>query len=181
MTMAARILTALLLSTLTMTYGCISAYKAAVGTDSSQFYHRIYAADFQTTWQAVLEAIKNNRIDVSNPEAGTVRTKWTDNTAEKNFSDSFTTSGAYLKAEFRMKISVSAGTFNGEPSVKIVIQKDQRIQRDVLEGWRAMETDGIDENTLLYRIGRLITVKQKLAKIEEERARKELQRMEAEP
>jgi hypothetical protein len=155
--------------------GCMSAYKQTVGGDTAQVFHRIYLTDFNTSWQAVLDAIKNARLDVSNREGGFVQTKWTDNTAEKNFVDSFGEADSYLKAQYRIRINVAKGFYNGQPSVKVSVQKEQLIQRDVLEGWRPIETDGVDERTLLYRVGRIIAIRMKMAHIEELKTQKALE------
>jgi hypothetical protein len=155
--------------------GCMTAYKQSVGSDTAQIFQRIYLTDFNTSWQAVLDAIKNARLDVSNREGGYVQTKWTDNTAEKNFVDSFGDQDSYLKAQYRFRINVSKGFYNGSPSVKVSIQKEQLVQRDVLEGWRPIESDTVDENTLLYRIGRIIAIRMKMAHIEEQKTRRAIE------
>ena len=54
------------------------------------------------------------------------------------------------------------------------VQKEQQIQRDVLEGWRNQETDGIQESSLLYRVGKLIEFKVKNEKIENQKIKKQL-------
>lgn len=154
---------------------CVTAYKQSVGGETNQVFAKIYLTDFNTAWQSVLDSLKNSRLDVSNREGGFVQTRWTDNTDDKNFVDAFGAADAYLKAQYRFKVNVAKGFYNGKPSVKISVQREQLIQRDVLEGWRPIETDGIDENTLLYRIGRLIFIKVKLAKLEEEKTKKALE------
>src|SRR4051812_26802388 len=146
---------------------CVSAYRQTIGNDTSQIFQRIYLTDFNTSWQAVLDSIKNSRLDISNREGGFIQTKWTENTAEKNFVDSFGDQDSYLKAQYRLRINVAKGYYNGQPSVKVSVQKEQLVQRDVLEGWRPIETDTVDENTLLYRIGRIIAVRMKMAHLEE--------------
>jgi hypothetical protein len=151
------------------------AYTQSVGGDTSQVFERIYLTDFNTAWQSVLDSLKNSRLDVSNREGGFIQTKWTDNTAEKNFADSLGNVGAYLKAQYRFRVSVAKGFYNGKSTIKVSVQKEQLVQRDVLEGWRPLETDSVDESTLLYRIGRLIFIRMKMAKIEEEKAKKELE------
>lgn len=148
---------------------CVTAYRQSVGGETAQVFQKIYLTDFNTAWQAALDSIKHASLDVSNREAGFVQTKWADNTAEKNFVDSFGSQDSYLKAQFRFRISVSKGFYNGQPSVKVSVQKEQLVQRDVLEGWRPIETDSIDENTLLYRIGRIIHVRMKIAYLEEQK------------
>ena len=154
---------------------CVSAYKETVGGETEQSFSKVYYTDFNTAWQSVLDGLKHNRLDVSNREGGFVQTKWTDNTDDKNFADSFGDADAYLKAQYRFKVTVAKSFFNGKPAIKVTVQRDQLVQRDVLEGWQPVETDQIEENTLLYRVGRLIMIKMKLAKIEEDKTRKALE------
>jgi len=155
--------------------GCMSAYKQSVGSDAAQIYTRIFLIDFNTAWQAVLDSLKNSALDVSNREGGYVLTKWTDNTSERNFTDSFGGANAYLLAQYRFRVTVAKGFYNGKPSVKVTVQKDQLVQRDVLEGWKPVETDSVDENTLIYRISRLIFMRSKVNKFEEEKTKRELE------
>jgi hypothetical protein len=172
---SAVILSACLLAVALVTSSCVSAYKESIGGETEQTFSRVYYTDFNTSWQSVLEALKHSRLDVSNREGGFVQTKWTDNTDDRNFIDSFGDSDAYLKAQYRFKVTVAKTFFNGKPAIKVTVQRDQLVQRDVLEGWQPIETDSTEENTLLYRVGRLIMIKMKLARIEEEKTRKALE------
>jgi hypothetical protein len=155
--------------------GCMTAYRRSVGATTEQNFTRIFLTDSNVAWQAVLEALKSFRLDVSNREAGFVQTRWTDNTSSRNLVDSFGGSDVYLKAQFRFKISLNQGFYAGQQSVKLTVLREQMIQRDVLEGWRPVETDGLEENTLLYRIERIITVRTRLAEIEKEKTEKAIQ------
>jgi hypothetical protein len=71
-------------------------------------------------------------------------------------------------------VTLAKGSVDGKSSVRITVQKEQQIQRDVLEGWRNQETDGIQENSLIYRVGKLIEFKLKNEKIENEKIKKQL-------
>jgi hypothetical protein len=155
--------------------GCMTAYKQTVGGEGVQTFTRIYLTDFNTAWQATLDALKSARLDVSNREGGFVQTKWTENTADKNLIDSFGSADAYLKAQYRFRVTVAKGFYNGNPSVKVAVQKEQLVERDVLEGWRPVDTDSIDENTLLYRIGRLIYIRMRINQLEENKTQKEIE------
>jgi NlpB/DapX lipoprotein len=155
--------------------GCMTAYRKSVGATTEQNYSKVFVTDGDTVWQSVLEALKSFRLDVSNREAGFLQTRWTDNTTDRNFVDSFGGADSYLKAQFRFKINVNPGFFAGTASVKLTVQREQWVQRDVLEGWRAIETDGIEEATLLYRIERIITMRVRLAEIERERTEKQIE------
>ncbi len=155
--------------------GCVTAYQETVGADSARSFSKIYLTDFNLAWQAILESLKQHAMDVSNRDSGFIQTKWTDNTAEKNLIDSFGSADSFLKAQIRYKVATSKGFYNGKSSVKVTIQKEQMIQRDVLEGWKPVQTDSIEEATLLYRIGRIITMKMKIARLEERKTKQEIE------
>jgi hypothetical protein len=70
---------------------------------------------------------------------------------------------------------VAKGFYNGHPSVKVTVLKEQVVQRDVLEGWKPTETEPTEERTLLYRIGRLIYMRMKVARLEEEKTKKAIE------
>ncbi len=159
-----------------VTSGCMTAYKRSVGANTQSSFQRVYRTDFNVAWQATLDALKSMRLDVTNREAGFVQTRWMDNTKEKNFSDGDGVSAPYMKAQFRFKISVSSGVYRGKDAIKVAVQREQFAQRDALDDNRALESDSIEENTLLYRIGRLINLRTRLAKLEEYRTRMEIRR-----
>lgn len=148
------------------TSACMSAYKKSVGEDTNQVFTKVFFADFNTAWQAILESLKTQPLDISNRESGYLRTQWIDNTDQKNFIEAYGTDQLYLKAQSRYEVTAAKGFYNGQPSVKIIVQKEQLVSQDVLEGWRPVPSDAIEERTLLYRIGRLIWLQQKLAKME---------------
>lgn len=150
------------------------SYIKSVGGDSEKVIDRIFKSDFDTTWQAVLESLKSSPLEISNRESGYIRTKWIDNTDQKNFVDSFGPGKAYLKAQHRFRVTVSQGTFDRIPAVRVAVQKEQMVQYDILEGWRPVVSDEVDEETLLYRVGRIIFVRMKIAKADEEKSKEEL-------
>lgn len=152
----------------------MSGYKKSINEEVDRIYEKVFLSDFETVWQATLEALKSSALDVSNREAGFIRTKWIDNTAQKNFADSFGTGQMYLKAQYRHRVNVAKLFYNGRPAVKVNIQKEQLVQNDVLEGWRNVTSDGVDELTMLYRVGRLVVMSTKRQKIEEERTKEQL-------
>lgn len=157
--------------------GCLTAYRQIVGSEI-QVVGKYFFTDFNTAWKSVLEALDNQPLELPNREAGFIQTKWIDNTAQKNFTDSFGNSDFYNKTQYRLKITLARGFFEGRPTVKITVQREQMVQKDVLEDWKRIETDLIEENTFLYRIERIVFMRTKLAKMEEERIRKELDKSE---
>jgi hypothetical protein len=141
------------------------------GTELDHIYSKVFLTDYNTAWQAALEAVKRFDKTTQNRQGGVVQTAWIDNTAEKNFIDSFGGDATYLKARYRLNLSIAPSNYKGKPSVKVSILKDQMIQRDLLEGWKQVQSDAIEENTYLYRIGRIIYIKLKLKQLEDQKMR----------
>ena len=156
--------------------GCMTAYKKSVGANTMTSYNRVYVADLNTTWQAVLYYMKSIRLDVTNREAGFLQSRWMDNTKEKNFTDGDGSTAPYMRAQYRFKVTVAKGVYNRVSAVKVTVQREQFAQRDALDDFRPLESDSIEENTLLYRIGRIIAVKTRLARLEEEQTKREIQK-----
>lgn len=155
--------------------GCMSAYKKSVGGDSDKIFTKVYLSEYTLAWEASVEALKASPMDVVNRENGTLQTKWIDNTHERNLIDAAGSVSPYIKAQYRFRISLAKGFYNGKPSVKANVQKEQQIQRDVLEGWINQETDGIQENSLLYRIGQVVEYKKKIQDIENQKLKRQIE------
>jgi hypothetical protein len=169
------ILMLFLLPVLSGLTACTTAYRKSIAGDLSNVVHRTYLADFDTTWQACLEALKNARLDIINREAGYLQTRWIDNTEEKNFIDSFGETNAYLKAQYRTRISLAKGQYKKQQTIKVTIWKEQMFQKDALDGWRSAATDPYDEMTLLYRIGQIIRIRHQLKKLEDDKVKQYLE------
>src|SRR4051812_34411769 len=105
--------------------GCMTAYKKSVGGETSQILYKIYLADYSFAWEAAVEALKASPMDVVNRENGTLQTKWIDNTAERNLIDSAGSVNPYVKAQYRFRVTLSKGFYEGHPSVRIGVQKEQ--------------------------------------------------------
>ena len=153
--------------------GCRGSLFHQPGKADEKQYSKVLRSDYNTVWQATLDALNRFEKTVQNRQGGVVQTAWVDNTSNKNFIESFSGDLSYLKAKYRMNLTIAQGDRAGKPWVKVSIQKEQMVQRDLLEGWKTVESDGIEENAFLYRIGRIVFVKQKL-KSEEERKMKQV-------
>ncbi len=102
------------------------------GTQSNPIYSKIYKTDYNTAWQAVLDGLSGFDRTVVNREAGVIQTAWIDNTASKNFSDTYGVSETFYKSKYRLSVSVAPGIYAGRSAVKVSVQKEQLIQRELL-------------------------------------------------
>lgn len=154
---------------------CMSAYKKSVGGDSDRIFTKIYISEYTLAWESAVDALKASPKDIFNRENGTIQTKWIDNTAERNLIDSAGSVSSYIKAQYRFRVTLAKGFYDGKPSVKVSVQKEQQIQRDVLEGYINQESDGIQENSLLYRIGKVVDYLKRIQDMENQKLKKQLE------
>jgi hypothetical protein len=155
--------------------GCASYEKFRQVTEELEIPSRIYKADYNQTWQAVISVMRKFDIAQQNQEAGFIKTRWMDNTIEVNFTDSFGSSDAVKAAKFKLVVNVVKGFRASREVTKVTIYKRQLVEQDFLQGWKEVSPDGIMEKTLLYRIERLIAIDNKLKEIDKAREKEQLQ------
>ena len=165
----------LLIITMLFFGGCASYEKFRQVTEELEIPSKIYKADYNQTWQAVIQVMRKYDIAQQNQEAGFIKTRWMDNTLEVNFADSFGSSDAVKAAKFKLVVNVVKGFRNGREVAKVTIYKRQLVEQDFLQGWKEQSTDGITEKTLLYRMSRLIAIDNKLKEIDKAREKEQLE------
>lgn len=154
---------------------CTSYEKFKQITEELEIPSRMFKADYNQTWQAVIQVMKRFDIAYQNQEAGKIKTRWMDNTLQVNFTDAFGSADAVKAAEFKLVVNVAEGYSYGRKVTKVTIYKRQRIENDFLQGWKAQPSDGIQEKTLLYRIEQLIANDNKLKEIDKAREKELLE------
>lgn len=157
---------------------CANYEKFRQITEEMEIPSRIYRADYNQTWQAVIQVMRRYDIAQQNQEAGFIKTRWMDNTMEVNFADAFGSSDTVKAAKYKLVINVVKGYRYGREVSKVIIYKRQLVEQDFLQGWKEAPADGIAEKTLLYRISRLIAIDNKLKEIDKAREKEQLQNAE---
>lgn len=148
---------------------CASYDKFRAVTEEFKIPTKVYDVDFNRSWLAVIQVMKGYDIEEQNQEAGFIKTRWMDNTIEVNFSDSFGSSDTVKSAKVRVTLTVTRGFRLGQEVSKVTVQKRQLVENDFLQGFKEIETDGILENTILYRIERVIAIDKKITEIDKKR------------
>lgn len=149
---------------------CSSYEQFAQVSEEFEIPSRVFRSDYNHTWQAVQQVVKNYDLSVMNQSTGVIKSRWIDNTLEINFTDSFSKNDAVNAAKFKLIINVIKG-YRGQNEVsKVTIFKRQMVEQDPLQGFKIIPTDKILENTLLYRIERVLAIDRKLQEIEKQKA-----------
>ncbi|HXH32459.1 MAG TPA: hypothetical protein VNJ01_16790 [Bacteriovoracaceae bacterium] len=163
------------LTSLLLLSSCASYEKFRQVTEEMDTPTKIFKADYNQTWQAVIQVMRKFDIAQQNQEAGFIKTRWMDNTLEVNFADSFGSSDAVKAAKYKLVINVVKGFRSSQEVTKVTVYKRQLMEQDFLQGWKEVSADGITEKTLLYRIERLIATDNKLKEIDKAREKEQLQ------
>ncbi len=154
---------------------CASYEKFKQITQDIEIPSKIYKADYNQTWQAVIQVMKRYDIAQQNQEAGYIKTRWIDNTLQVNFADSFGSNDAVKAAKFKLVVNV-VKAYRGKYEVaKVSVYKRQLIEQDFLQGWKEIRSDAILEKTILYRLDRIITIDNKLRAIDKAKEKEQLE------
>lgn len=154
--------------------GCASYEQFRQVTEELDMPSRVFKADYNQTWQAVVQVMKKYDLALQNQESGQIKTRWMDNTLEVNFADAFSSNDAIKAARFKLVVNVIKGFRSSREVAKVTIYKRQLVEQDFLQGWKEITTDGIMEKTLLYRIGKLIEIDNNLREIDKAREKEQL-------
>lgn len=151
--------------------GCASYEKFRYLTEDYETPSKVFKYSYDQTWLAILQAVKKYDLQLQDQDSGVIKTKWTDNTLQLNFSDSFGSSDSIKSAKFKLIVNIVKG-FRGRREVsKVTIYKRQVVEQDFLQGAKVVPSDGILEKTILYRVGRSLAITTKLQKIEDQKAK----------
>lgn len=165
----------LLVTFLLSLLSCTSYEQFKYMTEDYEIPSKVFKANYDLTWAATLEIMKMYPLKSSNLESGVIKTRWKDNTLEVNFSDSFGGKDAVKAAKFKLIINLVKGFRGTREVTKVTVYKRQLVERDFLQGAKVIPSDGIMEQAILYRIGKIIDRDIKLKKIEEQK-NKELEK-----
>jgi hypothetical protein len=151
--------------------GCSSYENFKNVSEELEIPSQVFKADYNKVWQEVHKLTNQYEREVTNQEAGIIKTRWKDNTLELNFADSFGSNDAVKAAQFKLIINVIKGYRGTKEVTKVSIFKRQRVEQDFLQGWKVLRSDGILEKTFLYRLERSLNIENKLQEIEDKKTK----------
>ena len=152
-------------------FSCASYQQFQYLSEEYEIPSQVFKTDFNQTWQAAIEVMKNHDLAVQSQESGVIKTRWQDNTLALNFADSFGSSDSVKAAKYKLIVNVNKGFRGTREVAKVTVFKRQMVENDFLQGWKTVGSDGIIEKTILYRIERLLKIEEKLKKIEEAKSK----------
>jgi len=124
---------------------------------------KIYRESYDKVWRATQLALKKYPIKLNNMDSGILETDWV--RGDKLFAmPTETKPRAGLR--YKLTLRIVKGKLDDKAATKVTCTKTIEVQRDFFSGPETVRSDGLEENTILYRIGRFVDIDRILTKSE---------------
>ena len=156
-----------------------SSYQKFRDTEEFEYPSYTYNSTYLQTWQGVISTMKKFELDSRDQVSGHITTRWINNTDSYNFINVLGFNKDVRDARFQLKIVVTKGFLYSREVTRVTIFKRQLIERNVLQGFQEIPSDGILEKTILYRIQRLLAIENRLKEIQIKKNQEEIRALDA--
>lgn len=137
----------------------------------SRTHQRIYFSSFESLWRAAQLALRYP-ISVNNMDEGIIETDWISG-GDGFFPAHITPRN--INYRYRLRLLFAKGKTQGRSSIRVTIVKDLEIPKGFFTDSKPLESDGIEEVILFYRIERELTIDEAIKK-ESKKSNKDFQR-----
>ncbi len=124
-------------------------------------YSKVYKAKFEEVWRACQQALIKYPMRINNMDTGILQTEFIKgNRAFKPPTMKEDYSSGY---RYRLKLRLVKGNLSkSREAVKVTVAKDTEIKTDFFSDPKRLESDGLEEKVILYRIEKEISVERAL-------------------
>lgn len=122
---------------------------------------KIYYANYDLVWKAAHAALKYT-IANENQDYGLMETDYIK--AVDGWLPPDQLSPAYKSSRYKLIFGFAKGMTNGKESTRVTIEKKIEIFKDFISETQHVPSDGLEEQTLFYRIERELIIGQALKK-----------------
>lgn len=150
--------------------GCVTTDNPVSQSEKeigARTHQRIFIASFDSVWRAAQLSLRYP-ISLNNMDEGVIETDWID------ALDGFEPAHAPPTAEsyrYKIKMLFAKGRTQGSPSVRVTILKQIETPEGFFNPGRSLESNGLEETVLFYRMEREITIDEAI-KAESKRSRR---------
>jgi hypothetical protein len=120
---------------------------------------KIFYANYDLVWKAAHAALKYT-IANENQDYGIIETDYIK--AVDGWLPPYQTSPVYKSSRYKLVFSFAKGITNGKESTRVTIEKKIEIFKNFISETENVQSDGLEEQTLFYRIERELVITQAL-------------------
>jgi hypothetical protein len=122
--------------------------------------HRIFKASYDEVWRAVQKTLMKFPIVVNNIDQGVLETEPVKTNAI--WARPFQIKASRQKSKFTLHVNVIKGRVKKSEATRVVVLKKVVLGRDFFSDDKQLPSDGYEEDILLYRVQREITLERSL-------------------
>jgi hypothetical protein len=126
---------------------------------------KVFVGSYDDVWRAVMLALQTPRtypLRSSLMESGVVETEPL--RGSMGWVPPFAKDPPSSGQSYRLLIRIIKGDLRGQEAYKVTVLKSMQIERDFISDPEPLETDGFEELTILYRVGRELAIDRALKK-----------------
>jgi hypothetical protein len=123
---------------------------------------QLYYASFDNVWRCAQLALQNYPMRINNMDVGIIETDvlrgykiWT-----PPYSPGIASGGL----GYYLSLHLVKGTIDGRETIKVSVVKNLELHTDFFADPKKLASDGLEEKTILYRIGRELQIEKALEK-----------------
>lgn len=142
--------------------GCVSTERTAEATEGRlkpASKQRIYFASFDAVWRAAHTVLKYT-IATENPDTGIIETEYIKGVDGWLGPDQRKSPSAGLR--YRIIMILAKGKTDGRDSTRVTIEKRIEVLRDFFSEPDIVESDGLEESVIFYRMERELVINEAL-------------------
>lgn len=130
----------------------------------------MYYGSFDQVWRAAQLALQNYPMKINNMDLGVIETEQVK--GYKVWMPPYKTEQTSGGLAYSLNVRLIKGKSQGRDVVKVSILKETQIQKDFFSEPVRMPSDGLEEKSILYRIGRELQIERALEKAQEKANKK---------
>jgi hypothetical protein len=127
---------------------------------------QVFYATYDEVWRAANLVLQPYPLRVSNMDQGLLESDAIH--GYKSWTPPFAPESASSGLNYKLTLKLLRGKFNGKAATKVSILKDATVQHDFFSDPKPVASDGLEEKSLLYRIGREVTIERAIAKAQKQ-------------
>lgn len=127
-------------------------------------YQRLYEAEFEKVWRAVQISLSNYPIAVNNMDAGVLETDFIKSNQGWLGPEQPVVPPGGRKYKINVQVARGVTPDSTNPVVRVRVTKKVVVQRDFFSDLTDLDSDGLEEHVILYRIQREVDIDRGLEK-----------------
>ena len=146
--------------------------SACTTTPLKQHYTAVFNHSYPLVWEAVLLTLKKYPIEMEHQDSGQIETKFIRH--YKSWKPPKGSMERLHSRQYKLKLFLEKGSSAANtPAVKVHIMKEEFMDEDFIQQAIPIASNGLEEEVLLYRIGRELFLMNQKKKFHERKKKKQ--------